>query len=89
MKEDFIFLNSTLTSPKTIIEVQTRNYVDNKFNDPSTIKNTDRVDFNNKIIDNVRWIKVNHIPTIAEHLTPKSYVDNAINDIISYVVVLH
>ena len=80
LKQDSIFLNSTLTSPETIIEVPTRNYVDNNFNDPSIIKNTDQVDFNDKILDNVRWIEVNSFPTIEEHLTAKIYVYNAIFD---------
>ena len=80
MKQDSIILNSTITSPKTIIELPTKNYVDNKFDDPSIIKNTDHVDFNNKILDNVHSIKVNSFPTIPEHLTAKIYVDNAIFD---------
>ena len=67
----------------------TKNFVDNKFNDPIIIKNTDHVDFNDKNLDNVSSIKVNRIPTCEEHLTPKLYVDNAINDIISYVDNLH
>ena len=80
LKQASIILNSTLTSPKTIIEVPTKNYVDNKFRDPSTIKIRDHVDFNDKILDNFRWIKVNSFPTIAEHLTAEIYVDNAIFD---------
>ena len=39
LKQDSIILNSTLTSPKTISEKPTKNYVDNKFND-SSIKKT-------------------------------------------------
>ena len=81
LKQDSIILNSNLTSPKTIIELPTKNYVDNKFNDPSIIKNTDHVDFNNKDLDNVGWIKVNKYPFLEEHLTPKVYVDNAIFEI--------
>ena len=75
LKQDSIILNSTLTSPKTILEILTKNYVDNKFNDPSIIKNTDHVDFNDKDIDNVHSIKVISFPTLEEHLTPKIYVD--------------
>ena len=61
----------------------TKNYVDNKFDDPSIIKNTDHVDFNDKIIDNVHSIKVNSFPTLEEHLTPKIYVDHAISNIVA------
>ena len=78
LKQDSIILNSTLTSPKTILEIPTQNYVDKKFIDPSIIKNTDHIDFNDKILDNVKWIKVNSFPTIPEHLTAKKYVDNEI-----------
>ena len=80
LTQDSIILNSTLTSPKTILEIPTKNYVDNKFNDSSIIKNTDHVDFNDKDIDNVGWVKVNKWPRDAEHLTPKIYVDNAISE---------
>ena len=69
--QDSIILNSTLTSPKTILEIPTKNYIDNKFNDSSIIKNTDHVDFNDKILDNVHSIKVNSYPTLDDQLTPK------------------
>ena len=80
LTQDSIILNSTLTSPKTILEIPTKNYVDNKFNDPSIIKITDHVDFSDKILDNVHSIKVNTFPTLEEHLTPKIYVDNAVSE---------
>ena len=85
MTQGYINPNSTLTSPKTIIELTTKNYVDKKFNDTSIIRSTDHVEFNDKNIDNVNSIKVNTIPTLEEHLTPKIYVDNALSDIISYI----
>ena len=80
LEQDSILLNSTLTSSKTIVELPTKNYVDKKFNDSSIIKNIDNVDFNDKDIDNVGWIKVNNWPRDGEHLTPKLYVDNAIHE---------
>ena len=76
LEQDSIILNSTLTSPKTILEIPTKNYVDNKFNDSSIIKNTDHVDFNDKILVNVHSINVNSYPTLDEQLTPKFYVDH-------------
>ena len=76
LAQDSIILNSTITSPKTIVELPTKNYVDNKFNDPSIIKNTDHVDFNDKISDNVHSIKVNSYPTLDAQLTSKFYVDH-------------
>ena len=82
------FRNKNLLDPVSEREPATKNYIDNKFNDPS-IKNSDHVDFNDKDIDNVGWIKVNKIPAFAEHLTPKIYVDNAIEDIKSATINLH
>ena len=89
LEQDSIILNSTLSSPKTILEIPTKNYVDNKFNDPSIIKNTDHVDFNDKYLDNVRWIGVNELPKWENAVTSKFYVDSALSDILSYVNELH
>ena len=80
LTQDTIVLNSTLTSPKTIIELPTKNYIDKKFNDPSIIKNIDHVDFNDKILDNVHSIKVSSYPTLEAQLTPKFYVDHFVLD---------
>ena len=80
LTQDTIILNSTLTTPKKIIELPTKNYVDNRFNDSSIIKNTDHVDFNDKILDNVHSIKVNSYPTLDAQLTPKFYVDNFVKN---------
>ena len=54
--------NSTLTIPKTVIEVPTKSYVEKKFKDPIIIKSTAHVDFNDKNFDNVRFVKVNSMP---------------------------
>ena len=85
LKRDTIIPISTLTLPKTKIELPTKNYVDNKINDHSILKNTDHVDFNDKNLHNVRCNKVNQMPAFVEHLTPKLYVDNAIHEIRGYV----
>ena len=77
-EQDSIVLNSTLTLPKTIIELPTKSYVDRKLNDPSIIRNNTHVDFNDKNLDNVKFVIVNSMPAVLEHLTPKHYVDQAI-----------
>ena len=72
----FLFL---LSSPKTIIKLPTKFFVDIKFNDPSKINNTAHVDFKDKSSKNVGFNKVNSMPAVGEHLTAKYYVDNAIS----------
>ena len=89
LTQDTIILNSTLSTPKTILEIPTKKYVDNIFNDSSIIKNTDHADFNNKFLDNVRMITINELPKWPNDLTPKIYVDNALSDVISYIDNLH
>ena len=42
----YILLDSTVTSPRTTLEKPTNIYVDNKFKDPSIIRNTAHVEFN-------------------------------------------
>ena len=65
--------------PISIREAASKNYVDNLFNDPSIIKNSSHVNFNDKNIDNVRFVKVKFMPAINQHLTPKQYVDEGID----------
>ena len=60
-----------LPDPRSIREAASKNYVDNKFNDPSLIKNTDDVDFKDENLKNVHSIKVNSFSTLEEQLTPK------------------
>ena len=72
-------LDSTVTSPRTTLEIPTKNFVDNKFNDYSINRKTAYVDFNDKNLDNVRFVKVNSMPVVREHLTSKYYIDNAIS----------
>ena len=88
-KQGSIILNWTLTSPKTITGLPTKNYLDNKFSDPSIIKNTDHVDLNAKNLHNVGWIKVNEMPVELNDLTPKLCVQNAIRGVLEYVGNLH
>ena len=70
--------NKNLKDPISIREAASKNYVDNKFEDAIIIKNTAHVDFNDKNIDNDRFIKVNSVLAAPEHLTAKYYVEEAI-----------
>ena len=47
-------------------------------NDPSIIRNTAHVDFNDENLDNVRFVKVNKLPAVREHFTPNFHVDQVI-----------
>ena len=69
-----------LPDPITITEPTSKNYVDNLFNNPNIIKNTEHIDLNDRNIKNARFIQVNQLPQIDSHLTAKLYVDNAIDE---------
>ena len=69
-----------LPDPISIGEAKSKKYVDKNFKDPSIMKNTTHIDFNDKNLHNVRYINVNSFPTLEEQLTPKSFVDEAISD---------
>ena len=73
------FRVKNLPDPINIKEACNKNYVDNKFNDPSILKNTEHIDLNDRNITNVRFLQVNQWPQIDSHLTPKLYVDTEID----------
>ena len=77
LKNQFRIKN--LPDPLSIREAASKNYVDNLFNDPSIIKNSEHIDLNDRNITNARFIQVNQLPQIDSHLTPKLYVDNEID----------
>ena len=77
LKNQFRIKN--LPDPINIKEACNKNYVDNKFNDPSILKNTEHIDLNDRNITNVRFLQVNQWPQIDSHLTPKLYVDTEID----------
>ena len=78
LKNQFRIKN--LPDPISIREAASKNYVDNLFNDPSILKNTEHIDLNDRNITNARFIQVNQLPQIGSHLTAKLYVDNAIGE---------
>ena len=68
-----------LPDPISIREAATKNYVDNLFNDPSIVKNTEHIDLNDRNITNARFMQVNQWPQIDSHLTANLYVDTEID----------
>ena len=77
LKNQFRIKN--LPDPILVQEAASKNYVDNEFNDPSILKNTEHFDLNDRNITNVRFLQVNQWPQIDSHLTPKLYVDTEID----------
>ena len=61
-----------LPDPICIREACSKNYIDNVF------KND--IDFNDVKLENIKFVKVNYQPAVNKHLTPKIYVDNAIDE---------
>ena len=45
------------------------------YNDPSRIRNTAHANFDDKKVDNVRFLKVISLPAVPQHLTSNCYVD--------------
>ena len=78
LKNQFRIKN--LPDPISIREPASKNYVDNLFNDPSIVKNSEHIDLNDRNITNARFIQVNQLPQIDSHLTAKLYVDNSIDE---------
>ena len=74
------FRTKNLPNPIDLREAASKIYVDNLFNDPSIIKNTEQIDLNDRNITNARFIQVNQWPQIDSHLTPRFYVDNALDE---------
>ena len=52
-------------------------YVGSGLNDSCIIRNFAHVGFNDKNLDNVRFVKVTSLPAVREHLTSKFYVDES------------
>ena len=73
------FRIKNLPDPISIREAASKNYVDNLFNDPSIVKNSEHIDLNDRNITNARFIQVNQWPQIDAHLTAKLYVDTEID----------
>ena len=86
LKQDSIFLNSTLTSPKTIIELPTKSYVvslheiNRNRQDLSSVINDQDIEFDNNILTNLDSVTVNRNPTSDNEVSNKKYVDQPIGE---------
>ena len=61
-----------LPDPTKLQDACSKNYIDNLF------KND--IDFNYVKLENIKFVKVNYQPAVNEHLTPKVYVDTALDE---------
>ena len=93
--QDSILLNSTKTSPITIIELPTKAYIDSLheenersrrnlgidfYNESSDlVKNNQDNDFNNYKLTNINSITINNNPTEDNHVSNKKYIDNELD----------
>ena len=71
MKNQYRITN--LPDPLSVREACSKSYVDKIF------KNN--IDFNDVKLENIKFVNVNYQPAINSHLTPKIYVDNAIDEL--------
>ena len=67
------FRIKNLPDPVSINEPASKDYIDNIFESD--------IDFNDVKLGNIKFVKVNHQPSVNEHLTPKVYVDTAIDEL--------
>ena len=83
MEEDINMKNQYKTKKLPCLQENSyavwKSYVDSGLNDPSIKRNTTHVDFNHENLDKVRFVTVNGLPAVREHLTPKFYDDEAIS----------
>ena len=71
LKNQYKFKN--LPDPISIRDACSKNYVDSIFRND--------IDFNDVRLENIKFVKVNYQPAVNEHLTPKIYVDNALDEL--------
>ena len=68
-----------LPDPISMREAALNFYVDNNFNNRSTIWNSAWVDFDDEKPDKVSFVKIKSLPAVHDHLTPEDYVNEALS----------
>ena len=85
-EQDSIIPNSSLTSPKTIIEIPTKSHVDRlhensrKTRDLSTVFNDQDNEFDNKKITNLDSVSVNRNHSSENEVSNEKYVDDSVRE---------
>ena len=84
IEEDFDMKNQSrikhVKGPVSIGEAASKKYVGNFFNKHGILKKTGYVDSSDNKLDNVRFVKINSMPAVGEHLTTIFYVVQAISN---------
>ena len=81
-KEEYVHLKNQskikiLPDAVSIGDPASKLFVNIRFSDPSTKKNSAYVDFDDKNLNIVPFVKVNNLPAVRELLTSKFFVDEA------------
>ena len=79
MKKQFEIKNSPDLLENTVAIC--KSYTDSGLSDLSIIRNNAQITFNEKNLENVGLVKVYSLSTVSQHLTPKWYVEDAIDEI--------
>ena len=85
VEQDSIILNSTLTPPKTIIELPTKSYVNSLYEssrnrrDLSSALNDQDNDFDNNKLTNLDIVTVNRNPSSDNELANENYIDDELD----------
>ena len=85
-EQDSIVPNSTLASPKTIIEISTKNYVDSlhvssrNTRELSLVFNDQDNEFDNNKFTDLDSVSINRNPSSDNELSNKKYVDDSIGE---------
>ena len=75
-----LFNFENIPNPSDFQEKNPKHYVDNKLNGPGIITDSANDDFIDKFLDTVRFVRVDCLPAVREHLTPKLYVDQSFGE---------
>ena len=62
-------------SPVESTDAVCQSFVDSGLKHPSILGNIALVEFNDKYLDDVRFVKVSNMPVVEEHITAKYYVN--------------
>ena len=69
-----------LPHPTDSQEAYPKSFVDIRFKGPSILSNSAPVNFIDRSLDKVRFVRVNSLPDVKKQLTAKLYVEHSIDE---------